>query len=205
MLASMIVLTGLLLWVVAAMWLLARSERPLVVVGRNQWNVPLYAALVALASVALRAPPVAAASCGVACTALVVAGAGDAKTGYLFDAITLPAAILSAALAVAAGAGADAAAGVILVVGVFGFLVLASRGRLMGLGDVKAMFALGAAFGPLEFTIALFAACASGVVAAALRRSLQRGSEVRFGPHLALGGAVALLLGDPLSHLIVGT
>jgi prepilin signal peptidase PulO-like enzyme (type II secretory pathway) len=72
----------------------------------------------------------------------------------------------------------------------------------MGLGDVKAMFAIGAAFGPLESLIAIFGACASGILAAAVTRRLRPGESVRFGPHLAAGSALALSLGDPIVRFI---
>ena len=101
---------------------------------------------------------------------------------------------------VAFGLEQRAAGGVALLVGTFGALVLLSRGRLMGLGDVKAMYALGAAFGPLESTLAICAACLSAIVTLALDGSLRRGRELPFGPHLAAGSVVALLVGDPIVH-----
>jgi prepilin signal peptidase PulO-like enzyme (type II secretory pathway) len=72
----------------------------------------------------------------------------------------------------------------------------------MGLGDVKAMFAIGAAFGPLESLIAIFGACVSGILAAMLAHRLRPGEAVRFGPHLAAGSALALSFGDPILRFI---
>lgn len=141
---------------------------------------------------------------GCACVALIAASGPDVRTGYLFDAITLPAAVVVGILAIAIGASASAAGGVALLVGAFGSIVLVSRGRLMGLGDVKAMYAIGAAFGPLESLVAIFAACVSGTVVALLSARFARGSEIRFAPHLAVGSAVALVAGDSIVHTVMG-
>ncbi len=167
------------------------------------WRALALGAAVASLAVLLRPVP-AAAACGTACIALVVASGPDARTGLLFDAITLPAAALVAALAIATGTTQTAAWGVALLVGGFGTVVVASRGRYLGLGDVKAMYAIGAAFGPFESLVAIFAACISGIVAATLRGRLVRGAELRFGPHLAIGSTFALVAGDPIVHRFLG-
>jgi len=140
---------------------------------------------------------------GAACIALLAAAPADRRTGYLFDALTLPAGIVSLALVVAFGLEQRAAGGVTLLVGSFGALVWLSRGRLMGLGDVKAMYALGAAFGPLESTVAIGVACLSAIITLALDGSLRRGRALPFGPHLAAGSVVALAVGDPIVHSLV--
>jgi len=41
-------------------------------------------------------------------------------------------------------------------------------------------------------------ACASGLIAARLRGAFARGTELRFGPHLAVGSTFALAFGDPI-------
>jgi prepilin signal peptidase PulO-like enzyme (type II secretory pathway) len=146
-----------------------------------------------------------AAACGASCIALVAAARADARTGYLFDAVTLPSAALAATLAIAAGTTNRALTGVALLTAPFGSLVVLSRGRWMGLGDVKAMYALGAAFGPAESLIALFAACLSGIVTATFHGRLQRGREVRFGPHLAAGAAFTLVAGEPIARGLLGS
>jgi len=158
---------------------------------------------VAVLAVSVRPAPTAAA-CGVACIALVVASGADARTGLLLDAVTFPAAVLVASLAIAHGNERDAAWGVAFLVGVFGTIVVASRGRYMGLGDVKAMYAIGAAFGPFESLVVIFVACASGIVAASLRGALARGAEIRFAPHLAIGSVFALVAGDAITHRYLG-
>ncbi len=194
----------LLLWIPALLALAVRAEAR---VGLRSKPFPLRATTlcalaVALATLARPAPSRLA--CGLACIALVVAAFGDARSGYVFDAITLPAAALTALAAASYGEAGPAAAGVLLVVGGFGTVVACSRGRLMGLGDVKALYALGAAFGPGEALFALFAASLSGIAAAALTGRLRAGTELRFGPHLAAGGACALAFGDSIVHGMLG-
>ncbi|MGP6159195.1 MAG: prepilin peptidase [Vulcanimicrobiaceae bacterium] len=141
---------------------------------------------------------------GAVCIALIAAAPADGRTGYLFDALTLPACLAVLGLAIAFGLEARAAAGVLLLVGAFGTVVVCSRGRLMGLGDVKAMYAIGAAFGPLESLVAVFAACVSGILAVAIRGRLRRGQELHFGPHLAAGAVFALVAGEPIVHGLMG-
>ena len=190
------------LWFTTA--LARRAERRIV---RTQlpppW--PSFASAVALIALGLAVrPPGEALVCASACVALVAASGPDYRTGYLFDVVTLPAAILVAALAIATGATATAAGGVALLVGTFGAVVVFSRGRLMGLGDVKAMFAIGAAFGPVESILVIFAACVSGIVVALASQGFARKSELRFGPHLAVGSAFALVVGNPILHDVMG-
>jgi leader peptidase (prepilin peptidase)/N-methyltransferase len=160
---------------------------------------------IGLGAVAIAVRPLPqAATCAVACIALALAADADARTGYLFDALTIPAAFVTLALAIATGAGVSGLTGCALLVVSFGAIVLLSRGRAMGMGDVKAMASIGAAFGPAEALFAISAACASGIVEASIRGRLQRRSEIRFGPHLAVGAAIALAWGEPFARLVVG-
>jgi prepilin signal peptidase PulO-like enzyme (type II secretory pathway) len=144
-----------------------------------------------------------------ACIALVVGAFADARTGYLFDAITFPAALVTAILAVATGSASQATAGVALLVGIFGAVAIVSRGRAIGLGDVKAMYAIGAGFGPAKAMFVLFAASLSGLAAAALSRRISGSEhstlrEIPFGPHLAIGSSLALIAGDHVVHGLLG-
>jgi prepilin signal peptidase PulO-like enzyme (type II secretory pathway) len=194
----------LLLSIPAALALATRAEGRLGGTSPPaRWRTAALCALaIALASCARPLPSRLA--CGIACIALAVAAFGDARTGYLFDAVTLPAAAATALAAALCGQAASAAAGVLVIVGGFGAVFAGSRGRLIGLGDVKAMYALGAAFGPGEAFFAIFAACVSGIAAAALAGRLRAGAELRFGPHLAAGSVCALLVGDPFVHRVLG-
>ncbi len=175
---------------------------------RSRWpQIMACATIVAVATFVARDPKALAAA--LACIALVVGAFADARTGYLFDAITFPAALVTAILALATGSAAQATAGVALLVGIFGAVAIISRGRAIGLGDVKAMYAIGAAFGPAKAIFILFAASLSGLAAAALSRRTARGShpvlrEIPFGPHLAIGSSVALMVGDRVVHGVLG-
>ncbi|HEV7176376.1 MAG TPA: prepilin peptidase [Solirubrobacteraceae bacterium] len=119
--------------------------------------------------------------------------------------ITAPAAVLAVAIGLAldpsgvpeqliAGAGAAA----FLLVFVFAY----PRG--MGMGDVKLAGVLGLFLGR-EVGVAIFVAVVAGTLVGAAvmaRLGVQRGRKTRvpFGPFLALGGIVALLVGPPIVH-----
>lgn len=196
----------LLGWLACATLLVRHAERQISPVALPApW--PTLGCALALIALALGTRPLPEALvCATACVALVAASGPDLRTGYLFDAITLPTALVVGALAIAFGAAAtsNAAGGVALLVGAFGALMVLSRGRLMGLGDVKAMYAIGAAFGPLESLVAIFGACVSGTIVALVTARFVRGTEIRFGPHLAVGSAFALVAGDPIVHTVMG-
>lgn len=202
--AHAIVLLALLVWCGIGSGLVRRAERA--VAGGPiplPWRDVAAGIAVALVAVAVR-PPAEAALCGAACVALVVAGGADARTGFLFDAMTLPCALLVAGLALAVGSGAAAAAGVALLVGTFGAIVVLSRGAAMGLGDVKALYAVGAAFGPTESLLVIFFSCASGIADAVVRGAFARRTEIRFGPHLAIGSTIALVAGKAIRQQLLG-
>ena len=78
----------------------------------------------------------------------------------------------------------------------FGSLVLVSRGKWMGLGDVKYVFLMGLVLGFPEILFGLFVAFLSGAaigifLIGAGRKKLS--SQIPFGPFLAAGTLVALL------------
>ncbi|MGH7728848.1 MAG: hypothetical protein ACREM2_08665, partial [Vulcanimicrobiaceae bacterium] len=104
--------------------------------------------------------------------------------------------------AVTRAAAAVLLAGVALLLGAFGVVYLRSRGRALGLGDLKAMFAIGAGLGPFGALLAVGIASASGLAFAAYTGRLRRGASVPFGPHLALGCALAVFLA-PLAWMSI--
>jgi len=78
----------------------------------------------------------------------------------------------------------------------FGALVLLSRGKWMGLGDVKYMFLMGLVLGFPEILFGLFVAFLSGAAIGVFligtgRKKLS--SQIPFGPFLAAGTLVAIL------------
>lgn len=82
-------------------------------------------------------------------------------------------------------------------------LILITKGRGMGFGDVKLVFPLGIILGFPNSLVALFIACVSGaLVGMALlwRKKKKLTGVIPFGPFLILGSVVALLWGDQLLH-----
>ena len=138
----------------------------------------------------------------IATISLVAAAQADARSGFLFDAVTLPSAVLVLILVAVLGRTGEAAAGALPVTAAFGATIFLSRGRVLGMGDLKAMFVMAAAFGPLDSAIALLVASLSGIGTTIVSGRFQRGAELRFGPHLAAGAIFTLLAGDPIARAL---
>jgi leader peptidase (prepilin peptidase)/N-methyltransferase len=155
--------------------------------------VALWSMAFVLAALAeFRGPHAALPAC--VCIALLAAGIVDARTGYLPDVTTLPAAALGLAAGLGPQRGAEACLGILESAGPFGFLYLISRGRAAGLGDVKALYAIGAAFGPFRTAVVLFTASLSALTLSLLHGRLSRKARIRFGPHLAAGAILTFAL-----------
>lgn len=128
-----------------------------------------------------------------ACAA--ISAVTDLESGLIFDRVLTVATLLmlpAAAFAgnVATGLAGAAAAGALLWLphGV-------SRGRAIGLGDVKLAAVAGFALGPVGGLFALWAAAiGGGLIAAVLLgcRRARRGDALRFGPFLAAGVAFTI-------------
>jgi leader peptidase (prepilin peptidase)/N-methyltransferase len=134
----------------------------------------------------------------VAFGAVVTGAACDAACGYVFDSLTLPCALLLFALALATKSvvpfvlGAGTCAGSLLL------LYALTRGRGLGLGDVKLACCIGGVSGPLGGLESLGAAFVLGGVYAAfllVAKRATRGDELRFAPYLAAGMTLVLLYG----------
>jgi leader peptidase (prepilin peptidase)/N-methyltransferase len=131
---------------------------------------------------------------------LVVISVVDVKERIVPNRVVLPAAAIVLAARtllhpslvwIAAGAGAAA------------FLLAAAivRPGGMGMGDVKLALLLGVAVGrsvPIALVVALVAAAVPSIAILARHGSRGRTMTIPFGPFLALGGLVALLVGGPL-------
>ncbi len=83
----------------------------------------------------------------------------------------------------------------------FGALWLVTRGRGMGLGDVKLVFLLGLLLGYPGIIVALYVAFLTGAVVGVIlvmarKKSLK--SSVAFGPFLVIGALVALIGGESI-------
>ena len=138
-----------------------------------------------------------AASALVALAGTLVAAVVDARTGYLPNIITRPTAVAALALAVPNGL-ATAAGGACAVGGVLVALHLVTRGRGLGLGDVKLGVAIGAGLGPWCGALALAAAFIAGGGYAALLLASKRaanGDAIPFGPFLAIGTMIGAVIG----------
>lgn len=130
--------------------------------------------------------------------AAIVGAACDAVCGYVFDAITMPAFLLTCACVLWAGTAAAAAEGAVAAAGVLGILYVITCGRGVGLGDVKLAACIGAGIGVAGGLEALGVAFVSGGAYAAyvlLAKRARRGDELCFAPYLAAGMAVAILHG----------
>jgi leader peptidase (prepilin peptidase)/N-methyltransferase len=183
-----------------------RAEARICSYGRRQVWFSIAACVPIVAFGSLQGQGAYALAAPVVSIALVVGAFSDVRTGYLFDEITLPAAVVTATLAVATGFVTEATAGVTLLVGIFGAVAIFSRGRAIGVGDIKAMYAIGAGFGPAKSILILFTASISGLAMAVLARFGERpeSREIRFGPYLAIGSSFALIAGDRIVHGALG-
>ncbi len=135
----------------------------------------------------------------------------DVDHHRLPDALTLPmlavtaAGLLLAQLLGDPGSWLAAAWGVVIWLGVVGGLWALSRGRGMGLGDVKLAPSLGALLGWISLGSAVVGLLAAFIVGALVGIALMiahragRGSRIAFGPFLLLGTLIGVLVGEPIA------
>jgi leader peptidase (prepilin peptidase) / N-methyltransferase len=159
--------------------------------------LPVAAAMTAgFASIAGISVPAVAATAGVA-----VAGLVDARTGSIYDPLTVSMLLASLVLALVNGSVVDGCCGAAAVGTALLVLHAISRGRGIGLGDVKLGTALGMALGLsaglTAIALAFVFGGAYGAWLLATRRA-RRGTSIRFGPFIA-AGTFATLLG-PLGY-----
>jgi prepilin signal peptidase PulO-like enzyme (type II secretory pathway) len=90
---------------------------------------------------------------------------------------------------------------------IFGLIVLASRGRGMGVGDLKMAGALGFLFGWPKVVLVLGSAFVLGGIFSAILLALKRKSlkeAIPFGPFLALAGVIVIFFGDKIIRWYFG-
>jgi leader peptidase (prepilin peptidase)/N-methyltransferase len=180
-------------------WMIAddAASRRCTSIGALPPLLPVAAAIAAcVAAIAGISMPAVAATAGVA-----VAGVVDARTGSIYD--PLPASMLFASLALAlvSGSAIDGCCGAAAVGAALLGLHAISRGRGIGLGDVKLGTALGMALGLSSglTAIALAVVFGGGYGAWLLAtRRARGGTSIRFGPFIAAGTFAALLA--PLAY-----
>ena len=139
------------------------------------------------------------------CITCIVSAAAitDARTGLIPDRISIGGFLTICIISALHHTLIPSLLGAGVAGGSLGFLHLVTRGRGLGLGDVKLALAIGAALGPVLGLIALglafiFGACFA--IALLLMRRISRGHEMYFAPFLAAGTVVTTLvhLGDVL-------
>jgi len=189
--------TSLVGWAALLAALATRAERSLAGSGTFFASFAPAAALGAFAGV-VREPSEALAR-GAVLVALAVGAVADARTGCVFDCVTLPTAVAGVVLAALTSDAESPSIGVIAIVVPF---VLFAAASWIGWGDVKSLFSLAVAFGPFESSLALFAACASGIVFAQTRAGRACLPQMPFVPHLAVGALTAFIVAKPLRALI---
>jgi len=183
---------GVIFWWISIFRIAARAAAN---IEHRPAEIPaaVWAAAGAITALAAFRGNLTAAAAACVCIALLAGGVVDARTGFLVDAVTLPAAALSLLAALLSGRTHQACAGVLASAGLFACFYVATRGTGVGLGDVKALYAVGSTLGPTGATLALAAASLSGVVFALWRGEFGRGRCLRFGPHLAAGATFTFL------------
>ncbi len=128
----------------------------------------------------------------------IVCAAVDARTGFIFDALSLTIATVAGALAAADHRLADAALAAAAVGGVLAAIYFLSRRRGIGLGDVKLAAAIALGYGLPSSLVAIGSAFVLGALYAggllALGRA-KRTDALRFGPFIAGGAVIGLTAG----------
>lgn len=126
-----------------------------------------------------------------------VGAATDKAAGYILDVVTLPCCAFSIVAAAYGAHAMESLVGAAAVSGALLFLHAATRGRGLGLGDVKLAAAAGILLGARAGLIALgvsfiFGGCVAAVLL--LCRRAQRKAAVPFAPYMAAGTLAALAL-----------
>ncbi len=188
----------------ACLWFIARRvarRRALALGSLPPWIVALGggAAAVAAASV----PPAAALPAAATFIGALVCGLVDARTGYIFDALSLT---MVAVTGIAAGLNFHVADGLLAatITGIgLGALYLLTGRRGIGFGDVKLGSAIALGYGVAPAIVTLGSAFILGAAYAVIMIGCGRAKRtdtVRFGPFIAGGAAVGLsicALGPP--------
>ncbi|MDE2019518.1 MAG: prepilin peptidase [Patescibacteria group bacterium] len=97
--------------------------------------------------------------------------------------------------------------GMVAAFAFFELLVLITRGKGMGMGDVKLALPLGFLFGWPDIAVAIMAAFVIGAIVGIINISIKKktmGGTLPFGPFLALGAAFVFFIGLPAAKWYFG-
>lgn len=143
---------------------------------------------------------------------MIVLALIDLVQGILPDALTLGGTAFAVVVNLALGSsnvlGGTTSAfdgwqwGILVGVGTLGGLVIITKGRGMGLGDVKLGALIGASLGGSATVLALWIAFLTGAIIGiglvVTKRARWRSTELPFGPYLAFGWLIAVSWGTPI-------
>lgn len=126
---------------------------------------------------------------------LAVAAFVDARTGLIFARLSRSLGIVVLAWSCSDGTIGEAAAGGCAAVLLLALPYVVTRGRGMGLGDVRLGIAVGATVGMSHVLVALGGACVLGATYGVIRLAAGDGSRepIAFAPFLASGSTLAVL------------
>ena len=108
--------------------------------------------------------------------------------------------------ATASGPWYEYVIGAFVVSGLFLIIVLVTKGRGMGGGDVKLMAAAGLLLGWKHILLAMMIGCILGSVIHIIRMNVNKKKEhvLAFGPYLAAGIYLTILFGNPIIQWYLG-
>jgi leader peptidase (prepilin peptidase)/N-methyltransferase len=96
--------------------------------------------------------------------------------------------------------------GMVCVSGFLFLLFLLTKGRGIGGGDIKLMFAAGLLLGWQKIILALMLGCIIGsIIHLILMKVSDKGRMLAFGPYLSAGIFISILFGDTLITWYLGT
>lgn len=161
----------------------------------SSWYVNLAGFGVVLAAAFDVPNELAACSIAILVAALCVSFMTDLRYGLIFDAVTIPCALLLALIACLQRDIFYAALGGAICAGILFALFVISGGRGVGLGDLKLAGCIGLGLGINHGIVALGAAFIAGgghglILLVAQR--VKRGHALKFAPYLAFGCALAI-------------
>jgi leader peptidase (prepilin peptidase)/N-methyltransferase len=126
-----------------------------------------------------------------------IAAVIDRRCGAIFDRLTCTLALVALLVASATGTIVDALCGAGMTGGALAALFFCTQRRGIGLGDVKLAAGIGAGLGGVSGLVALGVAFVIGGAYGSWllgTRRATRGTRIRFGPFVAAGTYIAVLV-----------